>query len=108
MCTEYWNLRADVRCPVGHELSGDLQTHFMGDGGSCLYHYDMGEPVQELEGITVTLDARNDSLIAECKVCPAFYDFGAEIVEGRVMRVWYMPRDGVPAGPTSDLTPPDP
>jgi hypothetical protein len=92
MCAEYWNLRADVRCPVGHELSGDLQTHFTGDDGSSHYHYGLGERVKELEGITVTLDGRNDDFIGECTTCHAFYDYGAEIVEGKVIRLWNIPR----------------
>ena len=91
MCNAYWNLRVDVECPKGHRYSDELQTHFMGEPGSCLNYYALGEPVEELQGVTVVLDGRIDAFIGECKDCKAFYDCGAEIIEGRVTRVWALP-----------------
>lgn len=97
MCTEYWNLTADVECPKGHRFTDELQTHFMGEGGSCSYHYRLGESVDELQGVSVMLDGRNDDFIGRCPECDEHYYYGAEIIDGRVVRVWLLTRDAAAA-----------
>lgn len=69
------------------DVEDNLQTHFMGDL-SYGQHYAVGDVVPLLEGVTVTLDGRIDRFIGGCHDCLNFIDFGAEIVEGRVVRVW--------------------
>lgn len=90
MCSQYWNLTADFVCPKGHmNVGANLQTHYMGEIGSCSNWYKLNEPIPELAGITVTLGVgRVDDLIGDCDTCEKYYDFGARIVNGRVLEVW--------------------
>jgi hypothetical protein len=90
MCSAYWNL-TNVRftCPnCGEDETDTLQTHFMGETGSCANYYALGEVVPELEVVSVTLDGKNDGLIGKCDSCDTFIDFGAIIDAGRVIAVW--------------------
>lgn len=88
MCSNYWNLNAEVICPsCGHTEIIGLQTHFMGDA-SCMEYYELGEPVPELKGVSVVLDGENDDFIAVCSKCPSFWDVGARIEDGHVVEVW--------------------
>ena len=95
MCSAYWNLVSGdapaFSMPCGG-TSDELQTHFMGEAGSCGNYYRVGEPVDELEGISVAHlpNDENDQLIGSCREHNGkhFALFDAEIVEGRVVRVW--------------------
>lgn len=91
MCSQYWNLNTKVKCPnCGKTRVWNLQTHFMGDIGSCVNEYKLGEKVDELDTVSVVLDGTNDDFIGDCPNCDKFFDFGAEIVEGKVERVFIL------------------
>lgn len=91
MCASYWHLKAMMTCPsCGKTTTWDLQTHFMGYGGSCGHEYTVGEKVDELEGVSVLLDGRIDDFIGDCPHCETLFDLGAEIVKGRVKRVFIL------------------
>lgn len=91
MCAMYWNLNAKIVCPYcGKRSLWNLQTHFMGDFGSFEHEYKLGEDVPELKSVSVVLDGRIDDFIGDCIKCGRFYDVGAEIVEGKVKRVWIL------------------
>lgn len=66
----------------------NLQTHFMGDFGSCVNEYKLGAPVTELNGVSLNLDGKIDDFIGDCPKCGAFYEFGAYIVKGAVKEVY--------------------
>ena len=53
MCTAFWHLDiADFACPkCGARSKWNMQTHFKGQAGSCVLHYGLGEPVEDLEGV---------------------------------------------------------
>lgn len=92
VCSAYWNLEAQVSCrKCGHVYTDDLQTHFMGEWGSCENYYEIDEPVEELKGVSVILNGENDDFISICPECKEAGDFGAEIVQGKVVRVWSLP-----------------
>lgn len=65
----YWNIKAEVACPrCGKVEERELQTHWMGEIGSCLNHYRLGEKVEELKGVTAAvLDGTNDDFITNCR-----------------------------------------
>lgn len=91
MCSAYWNLRASYACPkCGAEIKDDqLQTHFMGEPGSCMNEYQVGDKVDELSGISApSMVAAGDDLIGICDDCDITIDLDAEIVDGQVVRVW--------------------
>lgn len=92
MCSMYWNLVADITCPAcGVVTEGaELQTHWMGDVGSCSNRYRLGEPVVELEGVDAArLPDAGDDFIGTCDDgCGAWIDFGARIEKGAVIEVW--------------------
>lgn len=88
MCTQHWNLRVSFSCPNCGAEHSELQTHLMGDFGSCVNYYTLGEPVEELKGVSTVLDGQNDDFIGQCTACKAFIEFGAEIVAGAVHTVW--------------------
>ena len=93
MCSMYWNLFAEFTCPAcGKVQKGELQTHFMGDIGSCVNYYNIGDSIPELKGITATLgpvdEGWPDDLIGDCIECGVWIDFGASIEDGKVMKVW--------------------
>jgi hypothetical protein len=89
MCSRYWYLNASMQCPAcGKETMWDFTTHFLGDVGSYEHAYRLGEAVDELKGVTVLLDGRINALTGECPHCEAVCDSGAEIVEGKVVRVF--------------------
>lgn len=67
MCSAYWNLMAEVACPrCGVSEERELQTHWMGDIGSCSNFYTIGQRVDELRNIE---RAVCDDFIAECAGC---------------------------------------
>lgn len=91
MCCEYWTLRADYTCPLcGSEEQGELQTHWMGDLGSCLDCYQLGQKVPQLRGIeAATLGADGpEEFISVCRSCHGIIDWGARIENEVVVRVW--------------------
>jgi hypothetical protein len=91
MCSSYWNLKnVGFTCPeCGALTSDDLQTHFMGDVGSCSNWYVTGQTIPELAGVSVTLGRGGpDTFIGGCPECDAIIDFGAKIVNGVVVEVW--------------------
>jgi len=91
VCSRYWNLNTKVKCPnCGNKSVWNLQTHFMGDFGSCLNEYKLNEKVKELGNMSVTLDGNNDDFIGDCDDCGKFFDFGAEIKEGMVDKVYLL------------------
>lgn len=91
MCASYWTVDTKMTCPgCGKTTTWDLQTHFMGYLGSCEHYYKLGEKVHELEGVTVLLDGRIDDFNGDCEKCGRFFNIGAEIVRGRVKRVWVL------------------
>lgn len=91
MRTKYWNLNTRIKCPnCGKNSMWNLQTHFMGDFGSCLNEYKLNEKVKELGNISVTLDGKNDDFIGSCDYCDKYYDFGADIKESRVEKVYLL------------------
>jgi hypothetical protein len=65
-----------------------LQTHYMGDFGSYVNHYALGEMVKELAGLSVHFDGKQEGFIGDCPECGAFFDFGADIVGGKVSQVF--------------------
>lgn len=96
MCASYWNLDTEMKCPsCGETTSWNLQTHFMGYLGSFSHYYKLNQKVHELEGVDVVLDGRIDDFIGDCEKCGRFFDVGAEIVKGKVKRVWVL-REMVP------------
>ena len=91
MCSMYWNLNTRIICPECRKKElWNLQTHFMGDYGSCINNYKLKENIPELKKVSVILDGRIDDFIGDCSNCGKFYDFGAEIIEGKVMKVWIL------------------
>lgn len=105
MCSMYWTLLVNgLWCPtcggrgrgrtrVVNTLADaapewELQTHFMGEPGSCVNYYRLGQAVPELKGVTVRLDGTNDDFVGSCPHCDAFLLFGAEILRSVVVAVW--------------------
>lgn len=86
MCSAYWNLNTKVKCPSCKRTSvWELQTHWMGDTGSCLNYYELNENVEELEGIKqADISGR---FIGFCPKCHAHRDFDAIIVNSCVTEV---------------------
>ena len=90
MCSSYWTLKAVVECPKCHKTQPmEMQTHFMGEPGSCLNTYEMYQLIPELQGVSVELDGRIDDFITTCPL-PCYYTFlvGAVIEKGAVVKVW--------------------
>lgn len=91
MCSQYWTLNAKIKCPKCQKGNiWDLQTHFMGDVGSCVNVYELGEKVEELKGISVLLDGKVDDFIGDCPKCGEFFNLGANIVNGSVEKVFIL------------------
>lgn len=85
MCSMYWNLTADVKPPCGHESpAANLQTHFMGEAGSCVNNYKLGQLVGELEGYFGGLP-KEDWLIGKCNVCGKYFEVDALVENGAVV-----------------------
>jgi len=96
MCTMYWTIK-DVRlkCPKCKKISmWELQTHFMGEAGSCLNYYKLGEKVWELKGIEfATLGGENDSFIGDCPHCNEYINFGAKIKDETIVKIFQLPKE---------------
>lgn len=101
MCSMYWNLMADVACPkCGTVERRELQTHWMGEVGSCTNRYELGQAVEELQGIEGAVVPNDELFITTCQTCPTensngfFFHCGAMIEYGAVVRVWEVALDG--------------
>ena len=91
MCSQYWNLNTKVAClNCGNARIWNLQTHFMGDFGSCVNNYELGEKIDELGSVSVILDGKNDDFIGDCPNCGKFFNFGAKIVKGKVEKIFIL------------------
>lgn len=105
ICSSYWHLKATMLCPAcGKENVWDFTTHFIGDVGSYMHEYMPGKDVDELKGVTVLLDGRIDALTGECPHCEALFDVGAEVVDGKVTRVFILRQVEVVATIINKLT----
>jgi hypothetical protein len=62
----------------------------MGYDGSFVCRYQPGEMVPHLHGVSVTLDGANDDFIGDCDACGRFFEFGAEIRDGRVEQLFVL------------------
>lgn len=91
MCSAYWTVTdINFTCPFCNEDSViDIQTHFMGDVGSCSNYYKLFEQVPELQNVSATLA---DDFTGSCPKCNNFFDFGAGIKDGKVIST-YVIRD---------------
>ena len=94
MCSMYWTVK-DVKftCPAcGVDGETDVQTHFMGEPGSCLNRYKIGDSIPECVGITASLGSLSqgypDDFIGDCPNCNALLDFAGRIEEGVLEDVW--------------------
>lgn len=88
MCSQYWNLTADIAAPCGHEVKqANLQTHFMGEYGSCSNYYNLGDQVPELRDYTGFIAGDPDGLIGDCDKCDGWFTVNVEAQAGRVVRV---------------------
>ncbi len=93
MCASYWNLIAQFTCPSCHESSDwELQTHFMGGvkGTMCMDYYNIGDKISPLGDMSVILNGKNDDFIGDCPKCGKYYDFGGQIVNGKVESVFIL------------------
>jgi hypothetical protein len=90
MCTRFWNLKARFVCPsCGETVENQLQTHWLGDDGSCIDHYAIGERAWELRGIlSAIVDGTHDNFSGHCERCDASIDFGARVLNEAVVDVW--------------------
>ncbi len=68
----------------------NLQTHFMGDFGSCIDRYKLGQEVDELKGVTVSLNGKEEGFCGSCSHCHKFFDLGGEIDKGKVIKVFFV------------------
>ena len=97
MCSQYWTLKATFSCPYcGHEnIDAQLQTHFMGDYGSCLNYYKIGDSIAELRGVkSAKLGYKgSDDFISSCKACNKFIIFGADIEDEKVVKIYSIKED---------------
>ena len=90
MCSSYWTLKeVELKCPKCKKVSiWELQTHFMGQIGSCLNYYKLKEKIFELKGIKeAILDDENDSFIGECPYCNEYVYFGAKIKDEAIYEI---------------------
>ena len=72
MCCQFWNLRLQYECPMCGSLeNGELQTHWMGDLGSCLDYFELGAPIAQLRGIEPRHSAKTAQMISSRFAAPA-------------------------------------
>ncbi len=87
MCTMYWNYTTTFICPTCEAaVEDDLQTHFMGEIGSCSNYYTAGERVHELGDFTGELPT-GDEFIGACSFCSTLVELPARISCGKVVSV---------------------
>lgn len=91
MCSQFWTITTEYECPLcGSHEHGELQTHFMGDFGSCSNFYALGESVDELRGVEAGRlgEGLADDFISVCRNCRGVIDWGARIENSAVVEVW--------------------
>ena len=94
MSSMYWTLYTTANCPLCEQPTvRSLQSKFMAEVASCLNIYLLGEPVDELNGITATVDhrAHGNFMIGTCgdEDCAAkFIEYAFAVEEGKVTRIW--------------------
>lgn len=87
----YWNLNTDIECPkCGKKDTWNLQTHFMGEVMSCENFYALNEKVKELKGFTGEMNKDEDCFISDCPDCHEFFDYGATVVKGKVVKLYLL------------------
>lgn len=91
MCSMYWTLIAEVTCPsCGTTYEDEMQTHWMGEAGSCVNYYRIGQPIPELAGVATAADAEpysDDAFWTECPKCEWSADLGVEVENGVITRL---------------------
>ena len=91
MCASYWTLKIKMSCPKCKKNSDwELQTHFNGGdiGGMCVDFYELHQEIVPLKGITMIMDRSTAWFIDSCPKCKEFLDFGADVENGRIRRVF--------------------
>ena len=91
MCSMYWTIKdISLSCPrCGKKGVWNIQTHFLGEVGSCLNYYALGQKVSELRGVKrAMLDGINEDFIGGCPECGQTILFGAEIEDEYVKSVF--------------------
>lgn len=88
MCSAYWNLQATFTCPKCGKVVEDqgIQTHFMGEVGSMLNWYEIGQKVEELKGIERATLSRE--FIGQCRHCNSYIDLDGRVENEAVVEVW--------------------
>jgi|ERR1035437_2221015 predicted nucleic-acid-binding Zn-ribbon protein len=96
MCASYWSLNVkSLICPYcgSLEVIEDLQTHFRGEPGDCLEYYELGQVIPNLKFIIFgTLSGFGDNLITSCRNCEKTLYYDAEIFNGTITGVSYLPK----------------
>ena len=67
----------------------------MGDFGSYSHEYKLNQDIPELEGVDVVLDGRIDDFSGDCIKCGKFFDIGAKIAKGKVIKIWFL-KESIP------------
>jgi endogenous inhibitor of DNA gyrase (YacG/DUF329 family) len=100
MCTAFWNLDiADFPCPeCGERSEWNFQTHYRGEAGSCVFHHRLGDPIEDLAGVTTILAGargphEEEWLTTSCPRCKANFRFGAHIRNGAVHDVFQLMKE---------------
>jgi hypothetical protein len=91
MCASYWNLRATVTCPTCATSQLDnLNTHFNGGGagGMCTDYYELNQAIPPLGDLSGTMGSMKEGFNGWCKKCKHGFDVDAELVNGKIIRVW--------------------
>ena len=69
MCSMYWTLTADIACPnCGVVKEQEMQTHWMGEVGSCVNYYQLGQKIEELKGIQAAVADGEFGAKCDCTV----------------------------------------
>jgi hypothetical protein len=91
----YWSLITTFECPCCGATNSDaeLQTHWLGDIGSCLNRYRIGDRVAELRGITAA-HMEGDSFVARCSACDCWLSYGAEVKDEAIISITYRGKEG--------------
>ena len=104
MCTAYWPLYVPTACPACETTEErELQTHFMGEFGSCMNSYKMGDLITELQHWSGDVVPPLNDMITGCynENCEAdTLIYGFHVDNGRVTAVW--PIKWWPKGKMSD------
>lgn len=90
MCSQYWTLKdVEFICPhCGSKEKDNIQTHFLGDVGSCVNYYSIDEDIDELSGWSGTIEPPLDDFIGGCSNCKETVWFGALALNGHITNIW--------------------